>query len=117
MCLLSYPPGNSDSIFSWARRDQYHLTFALLTLIAGNATWKVAPGFDKGAVDGTCTQGKKLVEHHRSIAKELFLNDVSGLWTENSSLVKLGNAVKNRITSYVHHFLIFFRSMLTIYIA
>lgn len=86
----------------------------MLALISDNATWKVALGFDKGAVDGTCTQGKKLVEHHRSIAEELFLSDASGQWTEKSNLIKLGNAVKNRITSYVHHITLFVHFILTL---
>lgn len=44
------------------------------------------------------------MEHHRAIAKALFLNDPSGQWTESSNLVKLGTAVKNRITTYVYPF-------------
>lgn len=87
---------------SWSRQDQHYLTFSLLSLISANGTWKVALGFDKGAAEGSCTQGKKLVEHHRSIAKALLLSDASGQWTEKSNLVKLGNAVKNRIVTYVH---------------
>lgn len=75
------------------------MTFSLLSLISGNATWKVALGFDKGAVEGSCTQGKKLVEHYRAIARALFMNDTSGQWSERSDFVKLGNAVKNRINT------------------
>lgn len=92
----------------WSKLNQHHLTHALLTLIDGNAVWKVALGFDKGAVEGPSTQGKKLVEHHRVIGKLLLFDDPSGRWSVDKLDVNtLGMCIKNRICTYVvPHFLL-----------
>lgn len=90
---------------SWSVPEQHYLTFALLALIENNTMWKVAFRFDKGAVDGVKTQGKKLVELHCTISEKLFLSDPSGRWNESLNIIKLGNAIKNRITRYAKYYL------------
>jgi len=57
-----------------------------------NVTWKVAFGFDKGKVQQVKTGGKKLTEHHQAIAAKLFPDDISGRWTADSDMKKLGLA-------------------------
>jgi hypothetical protein len=75
----------------------HYLTDSLLGLIEENATWKVAFGFDKGDNQKVKTGGKKLTEHHQAIAAKLFPDDISGQWTADSDMKKLGLAIKNRI--------------------
>jgi hypothetical protein len=44
--------------------------------------------------------GKKAVEHYRSIARKLFIDDPQFKWSE-ADLKQLGESIKNRITAYV----------------
>ena len=75
----------------------HYLTDKLLGLIEENATWKVAFGFNKGDVKLVNSGGKKIIEHHKSLAEKLFIVDPSGRWDSKSDIKKLANAVKNRI--------------------
>ena len=79
----------------------HYLTDNLLGLIEDNATWKVAFGFNKGDVKLVNSGGKKIVEHHKSLAEKLFLADSSGRWGVKSDIKKLANAVKNRIVKCI----------------
>lgn len=84
-------------LVEWSKPEFSYLTDNLLTFIEDKATWKVAFGFDRGADQDVKNGGKKLVEHHRDIAKRLLMEDQrTGIWKE-TSLVKLGDSVKNRI--------------------
>jgi len=69
----------------------------LLGLIEDNATWKVAFGFEKSLGQKVKTGSKKLTEHHQAIVAKLFPDDISGLWTADSDMKKLGYAIKNHI--------------------
>jgi len=69
----------------------------LLGLIKDNATWKVAFGFEKGLGQKVKTGGKKLTEHHQAISAKLFPDNISGRWTADLDMKKLGYAIKNRI--------------------
>jgi hypothetical protein len=64
--------------------------------------YKVVFGFDKGATDSetATTTGKKVTEHHRSIARKLLVDDASGKWADGD-IKKLGDAIKNCIAAYV----------------
>lgn len=73
-----------------------YLTDRLLGFIEENPTWKVAFGFDKGDQTVAKTSGKKLVDHYRTIAKKLLIDDESGKW-DDSDVIKLGESVKNRV--------------------
>ena len=75
----------------------HYLTDSLLGLVEDNVTWKVAFGFDKGEVQKVKTGGKKLTKHHQAIAAKLFPADISGRWTADSDMKKLGLAIKNHI--------------------
>jgi len=75
----------------------HYLTDKLLGLIEENAMWKVAFGFNKGDVKLVNSGGKKIVEHHKSLAEKLFIVDPSGRWDSKSDIKKLANTVKNRI--------------------
>ena len=44
--------------------------------------YKVAFGFDKGDVESVPNGCKKVVEHHPSIARKLFVDDTDSEWTE-----------------------------------
>jgi hypothetical protein len=80
----------------------HHLTDMLLTTIEDNPTWKVAFGFDKGDTESVPTTGKKLKDHHCTIATRLFLDPkVPFKDFTNEDLPKLADAVKNRINVYV----------------
>jgi hypothetical protein len=85
---------------SWTHPDNHHLSDTLLTIIEGSAPYKVAFGFDKGNVTLVPTGGKKTIDHYRAIARELFVDVVKSIYTEDDvdDLLKL---VKNRITGYV----------------
>jgi hypothetical protein len=82
---------------SWSKKDMHYLTDKLLGLIEENAMWKVAFGFNKGDVKLVNSGGKKIVEHHKSLAEKLFIVDPSGRWDSKSDIKKLTNTVKNRI--------------------
>jgi hypothetical protein len=60
--------------------------------------YKVTFGFDKGNVDSIPNGGKKVVEHHRSIARKLFLDTPHSEWTE-TDVKPLGESIKNRISA------------------
>ncbi len=71
-------------------------------MIEDNPTWKVAFGFDKGDVESVSTGGKKLKDHHRAIAMNLFLDpNIPYKDFTIADLLKLINVVKNRISMYV----------------
>lgn len=76
------------------------MTTELLTLIEDNPTYKVAFGFDKGLVGTVPTGGKKLIEHHRALARKVLVEDLSSKWDEGD-IKKLGEVIKNRIGAYV----------------
>lgn len=80
----------------------HHLTDKLLTVIEDNPTWKVAFGFDKGDMELVPTGGKRLKDHHRTIAIRLFLDpEVPIKDFTHVDLPKLIDVVKNRINMYV----------------
>jgi len=89
-CLLT-------SIHRWTKTGFHHLSDELLGLIEENDTYKVAFGFDKGNVGSVPTGGKKTVEHHRAIARKLFLTPSETTWTVDD-LIPLGVVVKNRVS-------------------
>jgi len=68
----------------------------LLTLLEESELWKGAFGFRKDSSDPVKNGGKKLVEHHQAIATHLLINDPGGSW-DKADVIKLGDAVKNRI--------------------
>lgn len=62
--------------------------------------YKVALGFDKGDVGAVSSGGKKVIEHHQSIARKLFINIQGSEWSNTAEDVKqLGESVKNRVTA------------------
>jgi hypothetical protein len=71
-----------------------------LTIIEGSALYKVAFGFDKGNVMLVPTGGKKVIDHYRTIARELFVDVDKSIYTEDD-IEELLKLVKNRITGYV----------------
>jgi|SRR6267154_4056670 len=85
---------------SWTHPDNHHLSDTLLTIIEGSTPYKVAFGFDRGNVTLVPTGGKKIIDHYRAIACELFVDVAKSIYTEDDveDLLKL---VKNRITGYV----------------
>jgi hypothetical protein len=44
---------------------------------------------------GVNSGGKKVIEHHKALAKKLFIVDPSGKWDEKSDIKKLANIMKN----------------------
>ena len=78
----------------------HYLTDNLLGLIEENDIWKVAFGFNKGDVKLVNSGRKKIVEHHKSVAK-LFIIDSSGKWDGKSDIKKLANTVKNHINKCI----------------
>ena len=79
----------------------------LLGIMEENAVYKVAFGFDKGNVNLVPNGGKKVVEHHPSIAQKLFIDDPDLEWTE-ADIKQLGESVKNRIGVYVEIIILYF---------
>ena len=75
----------------------HYLTDSLLGLVEDNGMWKVAFGFNKGKVQMVKTGGKKLTEHRQAITAKLFPDNISGRWTTDSDMKKLGLAIKNCI--------------------
>ena len=69
----------------------HYLTDKLLGLIEENFTWKVPFGFNKGDIKLVNSGRKKVVEHHKALAKKLFVMDPSGKWDEKSDIKKLMN--------------------------
>ena len=110
--------GSTDMVLqSWAKPENHHLTDTLLTLIEDNATYKVAFGFDKGDVGSIPTGGKKLGEHHQSLACALFINEVNPSWSEED-IPQLKDTVKNRILSYLLFYLTFsMKYLLTMFVS
>ncbi|KIM76159.1 hypothetical protein PILCRDRAFT_91694 [Piloderma croceum F 1598] len=68
---------------STGQKKMHYLTDNLLGLTKDNDVWKVAFGFNKGDVKLVNSGGKKIVEHHKSIAEKLFIMDSSGKWDGN----------------------------------
>ncbi|KAF8582916.1 hypothetical protein K439DRAFT_1617903 [Ramaria rubella] len=83
-------------LVNWASEDLHYLTHKLLGFIEENLTWKVALGFEKGTTEQVNSGGKKLIEHYRTLARRLLIDDDSGRWAD-MDLVKLGDVVKNRV--------------------
>jgi hypothetical protein len=83
--------------YRWTKASFHHLSDKLLGFIEENDTYKVAFGFDKGDVGSVPTGGKKTIEHHRAIARKLFLTPSETGWTVDD-LVPLGIVVKNRVS-------------------
>jgi len=75
----------------------HHLSDKLLRFIEENDTYRVAFGFDKGDVGSVPTRGKKTIEHHRAIARKLFLMPSETACTVDD-LIPLGVVVKNRVS-------------------
>jgi hypothetical protein len=75
---------------------------------------RVAFGFNKGDVMSVPNNGNKIIDHCRDIARKLFVEAEDTMWSE-TDVVKLGNAVKNRINAYVfaYHLLLVSESLLT----
>jgi len=90
----------SCHIYRWSAGVNHPLSDSLLGIIEDNPVYKVAFGFDKGDVKSVPNGGKKVVEHHRSIARKLFVDNPKSEWTE-ADIKQLGESVKNRITAYV----------------
>jgi hypothetical protein len=60
--------------------------------------YKVALGFDKGEGKNPSSGGKKVVEHHRAIARKLFIDTNDPCWSwEESDLDQLKDVIRNRI--------------------
>jgi hypothetical protein len=86
--------------YRWSKKEMFHITSSLLTLIEDNSTWIVALGFNKGDETSVPNGGKKLAGHYRDIAERLFFpGDGSGQWKKDD-LDKLRDSVKNRIQTY-----------------
>lgn len=81
---------------SWAHPTFHPLTDTLLTIIEDKAMFRVAFGFYKGNTTTAPNNGSKIIDHCRDIAQRLFV-DVEGAHYTEDDVVKLGNAVKNRI--------------------
>ena len=78
----------------------HSLSDALLGIIEENAVYKVAFGFNKDDVELVPNGSKKVVEHHPSITRKLFVDDPDSEWTE-ADIKQLGESVKNWISAYV----------------
>ena len=92
------------TLCSWSAKKNHHLSDSLLGIIEDNPTYKVALGFYKGDVENVLNGGKRIIEHHQSIARKLFIN-IEGLdWMEEHAK-QLGESVKNRVTAYVFRML------------
>ena len=74
----------------------------MLTLIKENSTWKIALGFNKGDAGSVSSSGKKLADHHRAIAKKLFIDPMGSTWDEGD-LAQLKDVTKNRIDRFCFH--------------
>ena len=75
-------------------------TDQLLTLLEDSELWKGAFGFKKDTNEPV-KNGGKLVEHYCMIAKLLLVNNLDGGW-HMDDIIKLGDAVKNRIIWCAH---------------
>jgi len=58
--------------------------------------FRVAFGFYKGDTTSAPNNGSKIIDHCHDIARRLFVDVDDAMYTEGD-VVKLGNAVKNRI--------------------
>ena len=103
MSISEFCHGLSHHVKRWSVAVNHPLSDSLLGLIEDNPVYKVAFSFDKGDVESVPNGGKKVVEHHRSIARKLFVDDPRSEWTE-ADVKLLGESVKNRITAYVNIF-------------
>jgi hypothetical protein len=72
----------SHHVHRWSARANHPLSDSLLGIIEDNPVYKVAFGFDKGDVESVLNGGKKVVEHYRSIARKLFVDNPQLEWTE-----------------------------------
>jgi hypothetical protein len=64
-------PYTKLSFFRWSTKVNHPLTNSLLGIIEDSATYKVAPGFDKGDVEAVSSGGKKVIEQYQMPASSL----------------------------------------------
>jgi hypothetical protein len=77
----------------------------LLTLIEASPVYMVSFGFDKGVVGSVNSGGKMAKDHHRTIARQLFIDSTAFVWPEKD-LPALTGMIKNPIAAYVQPFYI-----------
>ena len=82
---------------SWTHLDNHHLSDTLLTMIEGKAHYKVAFGIDKGNITLVPMGGKKIIDHYRTIACELFV-DLHGQKCKASMMDQITDAMAPCIT-------------------
>jgi hypothetical protein len=58
--------------------------------------FRVAFGFNKGDAASVPNNGNKIIDHCRDIARRLFVHVEDAIYVEQD-VVKLGNAIKNRV--------------------
>lgn len=90
----------TDSLPRWSKKDNHHLTDALLTLIEESDTYRVAFGFEKASDDHVPGTGQRPNALHRQIAKAIFVDDPSLPYTD-AQLPQLELSIKNRIGASV----------------
>ena len=61
--------------------------------------YKVAFGFDQGHVGSVPTSGKKVVDHHRTIACKMFIDVEDTTYTEGD-IEGLKDCIMNCVASY-----------------
>ena len=93
------------TLCSWSAKKNHHLLDSLLGIIVRTTPptrWH--SDFIKVMSKNVLNGGKRIIEHHQSIARKLFINIEGSEWTEEHAK-QLGESVKNRVTAYIFQML------------